>query len=156
MKTRTRGFTLIELMVTVSLVGILLALVAPYLSNTIANARARNVVSQFRQDFNWLRNQAVTGNRVVRLTLNSDCSWQSLIDGVADASHSMSATELGNASSNIACTASNATVLPVTFNFSGQGFVAPAATFVFNGPNNQNWPVQVLTSGTVVLTQGAQ
>lgn len=151
---KPRGFTLIELMVTISLVGVLMAVVAPYLTNAISNARARNVVSKFRQDFSWLRNQAATGNKVITLTLNADCSWSSSIDAAVDTSRSLSSTEIAN-SSSISCSPTNTTVLPVTFNFTNQGFVNPTATFVFNGPNGQKWPVQILSSGTVILTQGA-
>lgn len=150
-----RGFTLIELMVTITLVGILLSVVAPYLGNAIANARARNVVSKFRQDFSWSRNVAGTSNRAVALTLNADCSWSTVVDGAADASHSLTAAELAASASTITCTGSNTTVLPVTMTFTSQGFVAPGATVVFNGPNAQTWPIQILGSGSVIVTRGA-
>ena len=150
-----RGFTLIELMVTISLVAILLSVVAPYIASAIANAKARNVVSKFGQDFAWSRNQAATNNLAVALTLNADCSWSATVDGTVDTSHSVTATELAGNASTVTCTATNATSFPVTLSFTSQGFVRPGASFVFNGPNNQTWPIQILSSGTVIVTRGA-
>lgn len=142
-------------MVTISLVAIILAVVAPYIANAIANAKARNVVSKFGQDFAWSRNQAATNNPVVALTLNADCSWSATIDGTVDTSHSLTATELPGNAGTVTCTATNTTSFPVTMNFTRQGFVAPGASFVFNGPNSQTWPIQILNSGTVIVTRGA-
>ena len=150
-----RGFTLIELMVTVSLVAVLMSVVAPFLGNAIANARARNIVSKFRQDFSWARNLAGTSGRAVTLTLKADCSWSSTVEGTVDASHSLTATELAASASAMSCTGNNTTALPVTMTFTSQGFVAPGATFVFNGPNAQTWPIQILGSGSVIVTRGA-
>jgi len=149
---KPRGFTLIELMVTISLVGILMAVVAPYLGNAISNARARNVVSKFRQDFATLRNQAVSSPKLITLTLNSDCSWSASVDNAIVSAYSLASTDIA---SNISCSATNNSALPLVFSFTNQGFVSPTASFVFNGPNSQSWPIQILSSGTVVISKGA-
>ena len=44
------GMTLLELMIVVSIVGIMLAIMAPLLSGTTVNARERNLMEQFTVD----------------------------------------------------------------------------------------------------------
>ena len=150
-----RGFTLVELAVTLVVASILLAVALPSLSTAIANSRARNVVSKFTQDFNSLRSVAASGTHTVTLTLAGNCSWSATVDGVNDAARSLTATELTNSSSGFACAASGTTVLPVVFTFTPQGFVQPSATFSFTGSSGQTWPIQVLGSGTIAITIGS-
>lgn len=149
---RQRGFSLIELMVTVTVIAVLLILVTPSFSNSVANSRERGVVQKFTQDFDWSRSVATT--RTVTLTLNADCSWSASVDGVVDTSHSMTSAALSGVASGIAC-ASGTVALPATFAFTSQGFASPNGTLSFNGARGQQWPLQVLYSGSMVRVKGA-
>lgn len=150
-----RGFTLIELAVTIAVVALLAAVVAPYLGTTIANSRSRTVVAKFTQDFAWLRNAAGTGTHTVTLTLNADCSWAGTVDGTADSSRSFSATQVQQSTQGLSCSGQGTTILPLTLTFNRQGFVTPSASFVFIAATGQQWPMQVLGSGTLAVTTGS-
>lgn len=150
---RSRGFTMVELSVTIVVAALLLAVVLPNLGTTLSNSRSRTVVSKFTQDFASLRNSAATGSPTVTLTLNADCTWSAAVAGVADTSRSMSAQP---STAGLSCSGLTGTALPVTFNFSPQGFVQPSASFVFTAGTGQSWPMQVLSSGTVAIITGAQ
>lgn len=145
-----RGFTLIELMVTISVVAILLALVMPSVGQSIATSRARSVVYEFKQDFASLRGVAATNPQGVTMTLNADCSWSASVGGVADTQHSQTSAQvssmLGGSGAGFTC----ASGLPKTFTFSAQGFVSPAATISFTSASGQTWTLNVLTSGTIM------
>lgn len=150
-----RGFTLIELAVTIAVVALLAAVVLPYLGGTISNSRSRTVVAKFTQDFAWLRNTAGTGTHTVTLTLNADCSWAGTVDGNADSARSYSTAQVQQESPGMGCTGQSGTALPVTLTFNSQGFVAPSANFTFSASTGQQWPMQVLGSGTLAITTGS-
>lgn len=59
------GFSLIELMVVIAVVGILTSLALPSFQQAVANQRVRAAISDLSEDFAMMRIQAVkTGNRV--------------------------------------------------------------------------------------------
>lgn len=153
--TATRGFTLVELAVTLAVSSVLVAVTVPYLGTAIGNSRARNTVSKFTQDFNSLRSLAASGTHTVTLTLASNCSWSANVDGSVDPDRSMTASNLASSAAGFTCAALGTTLLPVVFTFSPQGFVQPSATFSFTGSSGQVWPIQVLGSGTIVITTGS-
>lgn len=77
MKTvRYRGFTLIELMVTLAVLGILLGIAAPSFNQTLEQARHRTQMNQLLTDLNFARNQAITSRQPVTL-----CAGQDACDG---------------------------------------------------------------------------
>ena len=152
LRCRGRGFSLIELMVTVAIVALLLVMVMPSFSNSVASSRERTVVQKFVQDFDWSRSAATT--RAVTLTLSANCSWSASVDGVVDTAHSMTPAALSGLAAGIAC--SGGTVaLPATFAFTSQGFATPNGTLGFTGARGQQWPLQVLYSGSMVRVKGA-
>lgn len=129
-------------MVTISVIAILLTLVAPSIGNSIANSRVRSVVYAFMQDFTTLRGIAATGQHTAVITLNSNCTWVSTVDGVADAAHSSSSKPSASG-----CSVSGGTA----FTFQSQGYVAPSANLTFTAAaSGQTWNVQVLTSGSIL------
>lgn len=69
---RSRGFTLIELMVVVAVLGVLLALVAPSFSRLIQEQRLRGINAQLVTDLQFARAEAAARNRHVRVTFRKD------------------------------------------------------------------------------------
>jgi type IV fimbrial biogenesis protein FimT len=69
----TRGFTLVELMVTIALLAILLALAAPSFSGIIRNNRIRTVADSLQNGLRMAQAEAVRRNRqTVFLLTNSE------------------------------------------------------------------------------------
>lgn len=59
---RSRGFTMVELMVVVGIMGILMAIAAPAFSSFIANQRVRDTASDLVTVFLRARSEALTRN----------------------------------------------------------------------------------------------
>lgn len=66
-----RGFTLIELMVTIAVIAILAMVAAPSMSNLIAKQRLNSTARDLVEVFNTARSQAALLRREVTVTLNS-------------------------------------------------------------------------------------
>lgn len=66
----TRGVTLIELMVTITVLAIALAVAAPSLSQTLANYRVRSASEGMMNGLNLARAEAVRRNTPVSFTLS--------------------------------------------------------------------------------------
>ncbi len=162
-----RGFSLIELMVTIAIIGIMLVLALPYVGRAAGQASERLVKQRFVQDFTWARGAAgaadaqaldaslASGTPVLTMVLNADCTWTTKISGTANSQHSMSTTELARIAPAIACAGSGGLALPVTFTFSPQGFVSGTGTLTLTGASGQAFQLQILYSGSVLQTHAA-
>ncbi|MBV8503058.1 MAG: prepilin-type N-terminal cleavage/methylation domain-containing protein [Paucibacter sp.] len=158
---REVGFTMVELSITIAVAALLAALAAPAILAMTQNARTRSMVQKLMSDFVWVRNtSALTANAtsgtVATLTINADCSWSSSVNGVANPAHSMTTATLSQNAPGLTCSAT--TAFPVTLNFTPQGFLTPQSptpTVTYLSNKGQAWPLQVMTSGSVLLTQGA-
>lgn len=152
----TKGFTLIEIAITLVLIAILAFMAVPWMGSAVSTSKAKSVVFRFVEDFKAMRGAAASGSNAVVLTMNADCSWSASVNGSSDAAHSYSAAQLAAAAPGVSCSATAPTTLPVTFSFDSQGLVSPSAKLNFASTTNQSWPIQVLNSGSVILTGGAQ
>jgi type IV fimbrial biogenesis protein FimT len=67
----SRGFTIIELLIVLTVAGIMAALVAPSLDGTIAVYRRHAALSQFASDLHRARIEAIRTGRSVHLRLDN-------------------------------------------------------------------------------------
>lgn len=70
-RRRERGFTLIEVMVTVILIAILASLAAPSFQTTIARFRVRTAAESLMSGLQLARSEALRRNQPVRFTLGA-------------------------------------------------------------------------------------
>jgi type IV fimbrial biogenesis protein FimT len=136
-----RGFTLIEMVVVVAILGILVGLGASSYSAWIANSRIRTAAETLASGLSAARNEAIKRNRLVRFHLVSDLgagctlsssgtSWVvSLNDPTAQCNIDISDTTAPFivAKKSAAEQASGVTITALN------GGGAPADTIVFNG-----------------------
>lgn len=162
-----RGFSLIELMVTIAIIGIMLVLAVPYVGRVAGLANERLVKQRFIQDFTWARGAAgaadasaldaslASGTPTLTMVLNADCTWTTKISGTANSQHSMSSTDIARIAPAMACAGSGGLALPVTFTFYPQGFVSSTGTLTMTGASGQASQMQILYSGSVLPTHAA-
>jgi type IV fimbrial biogenesis protein FimT len=66
-----RGFTLVELMVTLSVMGILLAVAVPSFGDMLGRRRLEGALNELRIDLQFTRSEALRRNRMVTLAVNA-------------------------------------------------------------------------------------
>jgi type IV fimbrial biogenesis protein FimT len=70
MKTRTRGFTLIELMIGLAIFGFLIMLAGPMYAQFMANSQIRNAGEGMLNGVRWAQTIAIRGNTLARLVVD--------------------------------------------------------------------------------------
>ena len=75
MRLTAKGFTLVELLVTVSVVGILAAIAIPNFSSTLQNNRAETEVSDLQRALNYARLEAINRGVAVKIAPTSGSDW---------------------------------------------------------------------------------
>ncbi len=75
MLTRQKGFTLIESMVVIAILGIVSSIALPELGSWVRNSRVQSTADSVVAGFQMAKSEAVRRNVDVRLTLNDDSSW---------------------------------------------------------------------------------
>lgn len=71
---KQRGFTLIELMVTVAILGILVAVAAPSFTESLARRSLEGAANELNADLQYAKTQAVSVNTAVQLATTADGS----------------------------------------------------------------------------------
>ena len=71
---RERGFTLLELMITLAIGGILLSMAVPALQSFTNNAKRSSAVNDFVSSMHLARNTAITTNARVTICASSDAT----------------------------------------------------------------------------------
>ena len=77
MNKNIQGFTLIELIVTLAVVGVLFAIAAPNMTTTIQANRLSGQYNDMRGDFAFARNLAISRNVAVTISSNGGTNWSS-------------------------------------------------------------------------------
>lgn len=81
---REYGFTLIELMIAIGLVGLLLSMAVPALDSFVSNARQTGAINDFVSSMHIARSTAITTNLRVTLCASNDgsnCNSDTWTDG---------------------------------------------------------------------------
>lgn len=77
LKRLRRGFTMIELVVVMSIIGLMLVMAAPSFANWLAGVRIRSTAEAMLAGIQYARSESVTRNSLVNFqltsTLGSDC-----------------------------------------------------------------------------------
>ena len=147
--TAQTGFTLLELVITVAIAGLLGAIALPNLFQQVADNRARTLLNILATDVQWARGQAASGGKQVTLTYNNPgCTWQVSVGGAADAKHSMASAQLASGGyGRVTCSGGT---LTLTFNADGSVTGVPAAALQFSA-GGQVYSALLLASGSVIL-----
>jgi type IV fimbrial biogenesis protein FimT len=75
-KTKSSGFTLLELMITVAIIAIIAAVALPSFQSMIKNAQTRNAAEAITNGLQKARAEAVARNANVEFVLGAASSWQ--------------------------------------------------------------------------------
>ncbi|HRM82114.1 MAG: prepilin-type N-terminal cleavage/methylation domain-containing protein [Acidovorax sp.] len=157
-----RGFTLVELMVTLTILVMLLMIAVPAVLRAIQNARTSTLVHRLPQDVAWARNQSATTPALYRITLGSGCQWKIELADLSGATpswttnaqtqaRSITTTEAASAYPGASCALSGASSQTIDFDSRGQISNGTAPQVTITSANGQTWVMQVLLSGFVLL-----
>ncbi|MDB5883401.1 MAG: pilus assembly protein FimT [Ramlibacter sp.] len=121
---RQRGFTLIEALVTISILALLMALMAPSMAEWIRGTHVRNLAESMQAGLQKARMEALRRNKIVTFWMVSSNAGGSLDDSCALASNSGSwVISLEDPSSHCS-TAASATASPKIVETYGAGVSA--------------------------------
>jgi type IV fimbrial biogenesis protein FimT len=169
-RLRSAGFSLIELMVTIAIIAIMMALAIPSIGTSVTTARERALEQKLIQDFTWARGAAGTpdagslisgqsGQPTLYFKVFANGTWTTYLTVPASPStyvtenvHSMAAP----LPVTMSCVGSNGLTLPATFQFTPQGtLVGPTGTITCTGGSGQVFPMNFIYSGSVFRTYGS-
>lgn len=71
MMLKYKGFTIIELMISIAILGILVAIAAPSFTESIARRRLDGIANELSTDLQYARAEAVSKNRNIVVTFNT-------------------------------------------------------------------------------------
>lgn len=162
---KNKGFSLIELLVVVAMLGILLALAAPGFQDTIESANTNSQAKSIMSTLNLARSEAVKRGRPVAICATTDgldCSagdwsegWMIFVDTNNDADGDTGSVDVGDTIIRVYDTLGAGSTLTFTIDllqYDAQGFSTAGATQTFllcplsNNANNAR-SVEVGVSG---------
>ncbi len=166
---RTRGFTLIEMMVVIAITGLLLASGAPMVAEMRANSQIRGVAEQVRDGLNTARMEAIRRNTTINFVPNGT-GWSVVAPAVGATAAVTLVTRTPYAAESAFAATPNTTqaTTPIAFNGSGRITTAvpsnvytiqvtqPDGTCVAAGGNVRCLNVKALKGGEVRMCDPAQ
>ena len=152
-----RGFSLTELMVVISIMGILLAVSSPALSRFVANWRLNGAASQMARVLRAARSTAVNKNIDVVFVFDQDAGEYHFLEdtnsnGVADAGERE--TSVQGLSHGVAI--SDFTVPQNSITFSSRGSTADGGTIVMTGKSGRQVQIRVYSGTGNVAVENTQ
>ena len=150
------GFSLIELVIVIALVGVLLRLAVPPLRGTLADQRAKTVAYETMAALNLARSEAIKRNTNITLTATTAIGTTASCDGTQ-----LWTLAVGGTTLQRWCVASTVSISAgfanVTFKVDGRATAATSIT-VCDNPGSRRVKQRIITldaSGRPNLTLGA-
>ena len=141
MNVRARGFTLLELMITIVILGIMVAIAAPRMNTYISRTNADAVLNGLVGDIHYARMLAVRSGRSSRLTINATGTEYTVTTTQPDES-TRTAKRV-----NLAWDAPGFTLSPTTLTFNSRGLLTGDAVTLKAQGRGQADSVLVLVTG---------
>ncbi|HTY02511.1 MAG TPA: GspH/FimT family pseudopilin [Rhodocyclaceae bacterium] len=147
----SRGFTLVELMVTIAILAVLMALGAPQFKAWLQNTQVRTATESIQNGLQLARAEAVRRNCNVEFVVNADTSWSVTAKPPSGDVPVQSRTANEGSSSSVTAALTGSTKAT----FDGLGRVVNAgpltAVTVTSSVTSQSMTVEVGTGGQIRL-----
>lgn len=127
---RQHGFTLVELMVTITVMGVVLAIGVPSFRDFIASQRVKTVVSEFNSALFIARSEAIKRNAPVVIT-SAGSGWQGGWTIKAGAIDLVTQQTIPDLAVTLVATHDNSAVTTITFAGNGRLLPAPVEKLKF-------------------------
>lgn len=157
MRHSSKGFSLVELLITVAVLGIATAIAVPNFQSAIQRSRADTEVSDLQRALNYARMEAMNRGANTRVTPSTaGAGWNTQLQVVLVSAPGTPLRVVSAMSSGAAITiaAPNAAVTAIDFNNLG-GLAAPSASLVMTytqGTNSKT--VSACLNGRIVVGSG--
>ncbi len=160
------GFTLLELLMTMVVMGVLLAIAVPAFESIVQGQHDSDITGQFAQDLAWAQGEALSG-QTVTITMGSDGSWTTTETSYNSSTkttttntitgHSLSSAQLLADAPGVQCTVvgGSSSSCAATMSFSSIGVVsgAPSGVVEYKAGSNVS-SFQLFASGSLVPNPG--
>jgi type IV fimbrial biogenesis protein FimT len=157
---KQQGFTVIELVVTLSIAAILIMMATPSLRSSINEHRALAMVSALKADLEFARNHAISTNQTIKVRVDNktNCIWSTWVYDAPSAgygsqvlAHAMTTAELANYN-GVKCAftftgSKSATFNGLGLNISGSSFTVVVSASADVGA--RKWLLTLQTSGNL-------
>lgn len=149
MRLNAKGFSLVELLITVSIVAILAAVAIPNFNSTLQNNRAETEVSDLQRAFNYARLEAINRGVSVRIAPTTGTDWTTELQVTLTSSAQTVLRKVTPLSSGATLVAAN--VAAVEFNNLG-GMTSPASAVAMTYTRGSTTKViNVCLTGRIVV-----
>ena len=151
MSHRAKGFSLIELLVTVSLVGILAAIAIPSFSSVIRNSKADAEVTTLQRALNFARLEAINRGVSTQVLPVAGAAWNTELMVVLSASPTAATALRRTAAMTSGALVNTGGVAVIEFNNLGalNGFAAPVVMTYTSGSITKT--INICLNGRIVL-----